>query len=1231
MNRIYVALSFLSCCVPSVLTAQPDEAPGLWARYSLGDSVVERIDEDLSFNWAEDVPDDRLQAGRFRAEWTGQLLVRQDIAHRFHVFVQGDVVVKVGGQAVVVGTRDQAGWISGDATKLEVGLRSISIRFTKTAATARLHLFWSSDAFSLEPISPQRFFLDDDKLDSWRQVDLVQRGQSVFAAARCVACHKTDATENANPSLRAPALANIAVGTSFDWLVRKIAQPHARAQQADSQVAFNMPEFGFTRAEAESIADYLWDSSLPVSTTTGKSPANPKQPADPVKQGELLFRSVGCLACHTLGKHGTSDEFGGGALDEIAAKRTRGWIETWLANPQKLNANHRMPTFKLSAAERAQLARYLTQQGDAGRHSPDHKVNPDKVIQGRKLVEAAGCAACHRLADKSLVIRKVAPFQRVQRTEMNWETSCLAKTPDRKTWRPSYPQIDRVAVRAFIESRVGQSETATPSWTGERLLKSKGCLSCHPRGLTTGIVATAGILSRHDARLRGQSEGLIPPSLTAIGDKLTDAALLESIAGEQKHVRLPWLRVRMPRFRFDERERNALADYFVAHDRIPDLPRDLAAVVPQLNENDALIAGHNLVSTKGFSCIACHKVGSYEPKNVALGTRGSDLLLMADRMRKPFYFRWTRSPIRVVPGMEMPSLKKPVPGILDERMETQLAAIWEAVRNPKFVVPTNPSVVEQFWIVDRDQPARIVRDAFAASAARGTQSVARSFAVGLNNGHGVLFDMDQAGIVDWTFGDFARQRTVGKSWYWDMAGVPVTKNFERSQFWASLAVNSPPDATPKPATGVALQDYEPVGHAVSVNYRVDFAQGSAAAHELIQPWKSESGDRSGWERVVTIRWKSGNGAIAIRVPRSTPVLGDPQLQISEWKRGNWTSVLHNVPSADAPRFLVLPFDAASKSYHVKLQFSVSLKPSHLAIKPRPEPAPTSEVVTTVPGFEGVRLPISPSVMPTAITWLKDGTMAFTSLKGHVFLARDTNGDGLEDQLTLFEEGLAAPFGIVAVGDEIIVAHKPEVIALRDTDGDGRADKRRIVAAGWGYTDNYHDWTCGIVQDSRGRLYVGLGSDYAQRDRPTSQSKWRGKVLRIDLASGVVEPVGHSFRYPVGLAINRHDEIFVTDNQGVQNTFNEINHLIEGRHYGVPMRYEPNPDAPETRAAIQVPHPMTRSVNGIAFFTRKTSPEFQDHAIGAEYDSRLLTRFSFQRVGGELQGATYYFSRPNSGV
>ncbi|HLJ10786.1 MAG TPA: hypothetical protein VKU82_06335, partial [Planctomycetaceae bacterium] len=224
-----------------------------------------------------------------------------------------------------------------------------------------------------------------------------------------------------------------------------------------------------------------------------------------------------------------------------------------------------------------------------------------------------------------------------------------------------------------------------------------------------------------------------------------------------------------------------------------------------------------------------------------------------------------------------------------------------------------------------------------------------------------------------------------------------------------------------------------------------------------------------------------------------------------------------------------------------------------------------------------------------------------------------------------------PYGLIADGNDLIVAHKPELLRLRDADGDGRADVRSIVADGWGYTEDYHDWTCGIVRDSLGNLFVGTGSDYARPGRDREKSLWRGKVLRI-ARDGTVTPMGHGFRYPTGLAITPDDQIFVSDNQGVQNTFNEINHLVEGASYGVPALYE-HPQAAATPPAIQVPHPWTRSVNGIFFLPddrltlENRHGPLAGHGIGCEYDNRFLVRFTLERVGNTFQGAVYPFSLP----
>jgi hypothetical protein len=398
--------------------------------------------------------------------------------------------------------------------------------------------------------------------------------------------------------------------------------------------------------------------------------------------------------------------------------------------------------------------------------------------------------------------------------------------------------------------------------------------------------------------------------------------------------------------------------------------------------------------------------------------------------------------------------------------------------------------------------------------------------------------------------------------------------------------------------------------------------------------------------------------LRVRLPKSLATRPAAKVQLTE------LSVYENYSSDDAIRTILKPSDVERDGWmriRLKTHGAVRLKTVYSANLQRP---PTSAVakpvvkadrlrVTSVPGFDGQQLPIDTSIMPTSLTWSNRGTLTFTSLKGHVFETRDADGDGLDDELRLIEEGLAAPYGIIShhtpysededVVSEFLVAQKPDVLHLVEFKNSSLRT-HHTLGEGWGYNDDYHDWTCGFVRDSKGRFLLGLGSDYTDKNRPAEKSRWRGKVLRLDPDAWITRktwpddlalrphtvaaltPMGHAFRYPTGIAINERDEVFVSDQQGVQNCFNEINYLVEGAHYGVPSTHEEDKDAPETKAAIQIPHPWTRSVNGLCFLTgHEGYPDLKGHGIGCEYNGRFLIRFTTQRVGDVMQGAVYPFS------
>lgn len=903
-----------------------------------------------------------------------------------------------------------------------------------------------------------------------------------------------------------------------------------------------------------------------------------------------------------------------------------------------------MPKFDLSSNERRQIVASLTTSETPSEYNLEVAPGTDAIDRGRKLVEASNCAACHRIPGiRSRELPALVSKSIDQPDDCFVPHKEDAPHVTNEARRPSFAHLNGSRADAILAwfSRKHADRQLGADAQGKLLLDRNGCVACHDRDADLGLSQLAGKLQKSHPDLNGQSEAMIPPSLTAAGDRIRDDYLKAAVAGEQKSRRLPWLHVRMPKFRHSDVERAAIVHHLKTADRIPDeadgARADILAKLDLFRKPatpEELLLGNTLTGAAGFNCVACHKAGEFEPRNVALGTRGSDIMTMGDRIRPRFFQRWMKNPIRVVAGIEMPAIKKGIPTILDGHLPSQITAVWKALSDKNFTPPTVTSRFEQVVNVAPGERPRIIRDVFTIGTNSKTFApVARALAVGFGNKHNLLVDLDQMKIRQWTIGEFARQRTEGKSWYWDMPGTAIQmKNHFRHKVVFQYDEKA---VTPVEDEGRLTE---------TLNYRT----------------------KSDGVEVVSRMWFDFSGK-PLPVPPA-----EPHLAVTAWRDPNrplqsvilrhqfrqsvfdgWQGWVHDIEIIEAPDQFDLAFKTESierKASQIKVrtqhqdrnktengrrirgvEISAFAELAVAEVSPpatKPSPKQNQQAVTSTPGLDGIRLPLETSIMPTAMTWLPDGRMAFTSLKGHVWIAKDTDGDRIPDQQTMFEEGLAAPFGILADGDSLIVSHKPEVVRLRDTDGDGRADVREVIASGWGFNDNYHDWASGLIRDGKGNMYLGLGSDYSQKNRPPNQDRWRGGVIKID-PSGNVIPLGMSMRYPMSIAMDRFGNIFATDNQGVQNTFNEINHILPNRHYGVPSRHQPTDDIKNETPAIMVPHPWTRSVNSILFLPGNYPvAALRGHGIGCEYDSRFLIRFTVQNVRGTLQGASYRFSKPN---
>ncbi|MCA9061118.1 MAG: hypothetical protein KDA85_21545, partial [Planctomycetaceae bacterium] len=609
------------------------------------------------------------------------------------------------------------------------------------------------------------------------------------------------------PTLAAPSLNHLAAASSTAALAGRIRVPQSQLPNP------RMPQLGLTEKQSLLIAQYLLAKSQPVADDQTL-----KFKDDDVAAGQLLLASVGCVACHQAEQviqRSPSDTkpnveqvvasfvadyaYRGPDLDSVGGRRSPVWLDRWLRDPASLNTSHRMPVFSLSTDERRQIVAALTDVPPAAainRQESDGKPSADALAEGKRLIEHFGCASCHQVPGVTAQAMPIPGLAALRDADSDRTLSCLTKANavgvDRqsRSGRPvplfEMSEVERAALAAAVRQHQQLELSGGVAVQRSLVLQRNGCLQCHDRNTSLGLSAHAATIERWLPELQGQSQGLIPPSLTAVGDKLTDDYLTRAVAGEQKNRRLPWLSVRMPRFSHPEKVRGALVDSLVRTDRIPAAADPLREDILQLvNDQQAaspidLLEGNQLTGAAGFNCVACHQAGPFEPRNVALGTRGSDLMSMGQRIRSPYFFRWMKNPIRVVRGIEMPAIRKAIPGVRGESIPEQLAVIWRAVRDPRFTPPTITSRYEQIVNVTPGSAPRIVRDVFTIGSGKAQSSVARAFAVGFDNGHSLLLDLDSLQLREWVIGEFARQRTEGKSWFWDLAGTAVYSGISES-------------------------------------------------------------------------------------------------------------------------------------------------------------------------------------------------------------------------------------------------------------------------------------------------------------------------------------------------------------------------------------------------------------------------------------------------------------------
>src|SRR5262249_23998449 len=149
-------------------------------------------------------------------------------------------------------------------------------------------------------------------------------------------------------SMDAPALDAIGYRRNYRWLARWIADPKSMRPTAHMPSLFRGPK---AKEDAETVALFL--ASLKPESRNWKEPA-----ADQVQDGKRLFDTLHCIACHSTSGTADNDPLKI-PLGDVREKFAPGALVMFLRKPDAHYAWIRMPDFKLTAVEAAQLAAFL--------------------------------------------------------------------------------------------------------------------------------------------------------------------------------------------------------------------------------------------------------------------------------------------------------------------------------------------------------------------------------------------------------------------------------------------------------------------------------------------------------------------------------------------------------------------------------------------------------------------------------------------------------------------------------------------------------------------------------------------------------------------------------------------------------------------------------------------------------------------------------------------------------
>jgi len=285
-----------------------------------------------------------------------------------------------------------------------------------------------------------------------------------------------------------------------------------------------------------------------------------------------------------------------------------------------------------------------------------------KAEKGRALFTSVGCASCHQLKEGDKLV-EARPIGKAL-ADLKADAGCLASEPPRGVPDYDLTPRQRAVIAAALKAPAGKSDEKQAI---ARTMVAFNCYACHVRDGVGGVEPGRDLAFATTQKEMGD-EGRIPPLLTGVGAKLTEAWLTHVLADGAKDR--PYMLTRMPKFA--ETNVGHLVKAMEMVDVIEPVP------VPHfdINEKRVKAAGRFIVGSQAFNCGSCHQFKEYQ----AAGIQALDMTLMTKRLRRDWFHRYVINPPAFRPGTRMPTAwpegKSQLETVLDGDTVKQVEAVW---------------------------------------------------------------------------------------------------------------------------------------------------------------------------------------------------------------------------------------------------------------------------------------------------------------------------------------------------------------------------------------------------------------------------------------------------------------------------------------------------------------------------------------------------------------------------